>query len=142
MSRLGNILNGIINPFGKVLWEGTWSSGSLTVNGISKYSLLMMEQAGEPIIVVNDGSVLRGMSMAASGVIHYGRAFSSNISGDTLTLPGASNISQIPHTASGNHSAITYQSITKIVGLVPNWGGVTKSLVAGGHFLVREGVAA
>ena len=100
MSRLSNILKGIINPFGKVLWQGNWSSGSITVTGISKYSLLMMEQAGEPIIVVNDGSVLRGMSMAASGSIHYGRAFSSNISGDTLTLPGTSNISQIPHTAS------------------------------------------
>ena len=31
MKKLGDILNAIVNPFGKTLWKGTWTSESISV---------------------------------------------------------------------------------------------------------------
>lgn len=42
MSRLYNIINAIITPFGKSLWTGSWSSGEITVPGSSKYCVFLI----------------------------------------------------------------------------------------------------
>lgn len=120
MSRLGNILNAIINPFGKTLWTGTWSSGSITVPNASKYCAFIMVVGGEPIIAVSDGAVVRGIGNSQTSNASWIRGFNGNISGDTLSFETAG---QIGHNKSGNHSNFTAQSVTEIIGLIPNWGG-------------------
>lgn len=52
MSRLGNILNAIIAPFGKTLWTGSWSSGSITVPDSDKYSAFAITVDGYGLIGV------------------------------------------------------------------------------------------
>lgn len=138
MSRLYNILNGIITPFGKELWTGTWSSGSITVPDTAKYSVFMATLGGEPVIVLKDGSMFRAFSIAANttGDRQYTRTALGTISGNLWTLTYAG---QMGHISGSNHANHSTQSITKIIGLIPNWGGVRRLL---GYLFIREEVVA
>lgn len=127
MSRLGNILNAIIAPFGKTLWTGTWSSGSITVPNADKYCAFIFIQGGEPILALSDGVAIRGIGNSQTANASWIRGCNASISGTTLSFE---NAGQIGHNKSGNHSAYTQQSITEIIGLIPNWGGVVKRLLS------------
>ena len=141
MSRLGNILNAILNPFGKTLWTGTWSSGTMTISGISKYSLFLVTMGGVPLPAYSDGSRVRILG-ATGTTSHTTHAGSFSFEGDTCTfIAGTSMV----HTPDSNHTILTSgKTITKVVGLVPNWGGVLQSSIfkACSRFLMSEEVAA
>lgn len=117
--RLYRLLKALITPFGKVLWTGSWSSGSLTIDGISKYALFLVFINGDAGIGMRDASMVRFMTVTGGGSQYIKGGYFS-ISGDKVTF-ATSN--QLVHNASGNHGAGVTQPITKIVGLVPNWGG-------------------
>lgn len=123
MSRLYNIINAIMAPFGKSLWTGSWSTGDITVTGWSKYSLFLIKSTGnKSLLGYKDGTNLRGFCVAGHKAVmsHYTETFSASSNGDKLTMEYATFLQ---HTASGNHNAGTSITINEIVGLVPNWGG-------------------
>lgn len=122
MSRLGDILNGIMNPFGKELWSGTWSSGTITVPDSDKYFAFVIYIGNNAAICMREGtSALRGYTITATSATgtQYVKIFYATTSGNTWTWGFAK---QLTHTESSNHGASATQSITKIVGLIPNWG--------------------
>lgn len=133
MSRLGNILNGIVTPFGKTLWTGSWSSGSITVPDSDKYSAFAITVDGYGLIGVMNGprTFVAGFNTAtgdtaASAV--YSRFVGIDVNGTTWTKR---YFSQLAHNPSGNHTAkSTDKTITSIVGLIPNWGGVVSRLLS------------
>lgn len=119
MSRSGDILKAIIAPFGKTLWTGAWSSGSITVNGISKYSILLITLTNNnQCIGISNGSTCRFMAVSGSAN-QYVFSGSFTISGDTCTWGAAGSMQ---HNGGGNHGAFQTLNILSITGLVPNWG--------------------
>ena len=145
MSRLSNILTAIINPFGKKLWSGTWTSGAKTVTGSTKYYAFLITLSNNyPLIAVRD--IDRGRVYGIGGTSDAYCAYTAfagfNVSGDTWTMMANSNNAYI-HNANGNHGAKSAQTITGVYGLIPNWGGL-KSPDFNGlcRFLVCEEVAA
>lgn len=126
MSRLGNILNAIITPFGKTLWTGTWSSGSITVPDSDKYSAFIITVEGYGLIgLMNDQrNFVTGFSTATGDTatsIVQSRLAGIDVNGTTWTKR---YFSQLGHLPSGNHNAkLTDKTITSIVGLIPYWGG-------------------
>jgi len=147
MNRLGKILNAIVTPFGKTLWTGTWSSGSITVPDSDKYSAFIITVEGYGLIGVMNGprTFVAGFSTAtgdtaASAV--QSRLVGIDVNGTTWTKR---YFSQLGHSPSGNHGTkSTDKTITSIVGLVPNWGGggVVKRLLSNliNIFSMRGGV--
>ena len=122
-SRLYNIINALMTPFGKTLWTGTWSTGDITVTGWSKYSIFLIKSTGNvSLIGYKDGTKLRGCCIPGNSSVasHFTETMSASSNGDKLTLEYAKFLQ---HTASGNHNAGTTIAINEIVGLVPNWGG-------------------
>ena len=121
MSRLNNILTAIITPFGKQLWSGEWTRGTKTVTNGSKYCAYIIVVNGIPCIAARDGNQIRGFNVATTNAqTQYAKAVQITTNGDSWTLDSAR---QLNHVASGNHSAGTDMPVTKIIGLVPNWGG-------------------
>ena len=79
----------------KLLWSGNWTSGSLTVKGISDYSFcIALTGTGAigdvPFFMFLSGSSYRvyGASSSSTGSVAVGRFGSQN--GDTLTFGGSS----------------------------------------------------
>ena len=123
MSRLYNILNSLVTPFGKSLWTGSWSTGDITVTGWSKYSLFLIKSTGNvSLLGYKDGTKLRGCCIPGNTTVmsHFTETFSASSNGDKLTMEYAKFLQ---HTASGNHNTGTTITINEIIGLVPNFGG-------------------
>lgn len=119
----------LFKMFGKTLWSGAeWSSGSKTIPDSDKYLAYLIVQSQNAIIAVREGNTVNGFAVTSSETAktQYIRAFRATVSNDTTwTLNW---VDQLNHNASGNHNAGANQSITKIVGLVPNLGGVIHSI--------------
>lgn len=117
---LGFLMN-FLKMFGKELTmsKSSWTSGTCTVTGISKYSVLMVLVNTDQVIAVRDGNSFRGGIVTGNGPQYITDVYFTT-SGDTCTYGYSC---QIPHNASGNHGAITTgRPITKIVGLIPIMG--------------------
>lgn len=123
MSRLGNILNAIITPFGKTLWEGSASSGTITVPDTSKYLLFAVTIGGETVVCARTGNVITGSLLTSDTAgSQYSKSIYVALNGNAWSL---TTIKELSHKASSNHGAASGKAITKIVGLIPNWGGGT-----------------
>lgn len=85
----------------KSLWTGTWSSGDITVPGLSNYTLFKVRIANKSDHVVTGVGLLATISVGSDGSTYYfkghgGQAYSSSVyynyyigatvSGDTLTF--------------------------------------------------------
>mgnify|MGYP006991638415 CR=1 FL=1 len=99
------------------LWKGTWSSGDLTVDGISQYTLFIVRMSGQGtqmlVSVYDDGSGIyfRGFGgyspSSTNEVVYY---LNATMSGDTLTMVDCHNT-----TATGTRSART---VCEIIGVI------------------------
>lgn len=95
------------------LWTGSWSSGPITVDGISNYSLFIVRMSGQgtQMLVGKNGTYWRGeggyVSSSTNEVQYY---INATLSGDTLTMVDC-------HSAqtSGTRTAHT---VTEIIGVI------------------------
>lgn len=126
MSRLGDILNAIVNPFGKTLWSGNITSGDITVPGADKYAAYAVSISGTVCIGLMDGNTVNVYGISSSTAATSGQQFIKSavfsISGDTWTLLRAKQTNHNETTTAHSLSSTAMQ-VTKIVGLIPNWGG-------------------
>lgn len=101
----------------KLLWSGTWESGSISVPGFQNYQYLVFETNAyaAPMLIANYTTWAKGGGNTISGggeVITNHISFSA--SGDTLTLD---QCVMIIHTASSSHSAKSNDKVRRIYGL-------------------------
>lgn len=127
MGRLATILNGILAPFGKTLWSGDdFTSGNITVPGADKYAAYAVTISGTVCLALKDGNTVSVYGVSASTVAASAQQFIKaavfSISGDTWTLVRAKQTNHNETTTAHSLSSTTMQ-VTKIVGLIPNWGG-------------------
>lgn len=104
---------------GKVLWTGTWNTGTLEVPGISKYNLFgfRIYDNFAMIFAGNYNGNLRGIggtSWESGNASHY--FINCTLSGDTLTIVAA-NGQAISGSGDGN-AISSVRPITGIVGLL------------------------
>lgn len=89
-----------VNRIGKLLWEGTFSSGSLQVSGISDYTMIAVLINNE---VLGFGSQRYGgcpfTQYASAGIASYGYRYNYNATTETLSTDseqtGATNGTRI-----------------------------------------------
>ena len=99
---------------GKVLWTGTWTSGSINVSGLSSYSLIEVQISGNDtaIVAVKKASSFRGIGGTSwSGATGSRYVFNATFLEDTLTWVECCGG---PMTA----STMTEQIVTGIIGLL------------------------
>jgi len=102
-------------PRRTTLWEGSWSSGDITVPNINNYSMFLVRIGATLLNCQRDGTTFRGGNTFINGSAVYTIAMAATISGTTLTLTGAKAVT---HTASGSHSALSDQTISGIYAMM------------------------
>lgn len=123
---LSDILNEILDLFGKTLWSGSITSGNITVPGTDKYAAYAVSISGTVCLALRDGNAVSAYGISASTVATSAQQFIKaavfSISGDTWTLVRAKQTNHNETTTAHSLSSTAMQ-ITKIIGLIPNWGG-------------------
>lgn len=98
--------NQLINKIGKLLWEGDFTSGNITVDGLSDYTLIAVDVAG--CICFGNKNFGGGSvgAYASYSATEYTYRFNPN--GDTLTIDNNNR---------GGSNGSTNQSVRKIWGI-------------------------
>lgn len=104
----------------KLLWNGSWSSGSITVDGFSDYKLFLIQTTdGDTSLCWKDGNLLLGGGLyplsGSSGQMSY--ALRASFNANTLTMQ---NSYATIHTISGQHSDKYSRTVNAIYGLLLN----------------------
>lgn len=113
--------DGLIVPMRpKLLWSGSWTSGSITVSEFSTYKLLLVQTTdGDSAICWKDGNLLLGGGLyplsGSSGQMAYSVRTSFNA--NTLTMQ---NSYALVHGISGQHSGQYGRTVSAIYGLLSN----------------------
>jgi hypothetical protein len=95
-----------ISGFGKLLWEGSFTSGSITIDGLSDYTTI--------IVIVGGATCIGSLEYGMGGAGGYGSYTTSiynyrfGVSGNTLTID---NINR------GGSNGTSNVAVTKIYGL-------------------------
>lgn len=104
----------------KLLWSGSWTSGTITVSEFSSYKLLLVQTTdGDSAVCWKDGSLLLGggiypLSESSGQMVYSVRA---SFSGNSLTMQ---NSYALVHGISGNHSGQYGRTVSAIYGLLLN----------------------
>lgn len=104
--------------FGKVIWTGTWSSGSISVSELTSYRLLGFDISGSSILILgardkdSSSSDIRAFGVVHSGGNAQADAFmlAASYSGSTLTMSDCYSVNVIT-------GAKTTRSIYGIIGI-------------------------
>ena len=99
---------------GKVLWTGTWTTGSIVAPGLSGYSLIEVQISGNDtaIVAAKKAASFRGIGGTAwSGATGSRYVFNATFSGDTLTWVECCGGPMTTNT-------MTEQIVTGVVGLL------------------------
>lgn len=104
----------------KLLWSGSWTSGSITVSDFSSYKLLLAQTTdGDSALCWKDGSLLLGGGIyplsGSSGQMVY--SVRASFSGNSLTMQNSYALS---HGISGQHSGQYGRTVSAIYGLLLN----------------------
>lgn len=104
----------------KLLWSGSWTSGSITVSEFSSYKLLLVHTTdGDSAVCWKDGSLLLGGGIyplsGSSGQMVY--SVRASFSGNSLTMQ---NSYALVHGISGQHSGQYGRTVSAIYGLLLN----------------------
>ena len=110
------ILNIPVN--GAVLWEGSWTSGTITVPNTDKYKMFILGFAGQgtTVIAVKHNTHIRGAggySSATPTITYY--QFTATFEGDVWTFVAANSLQ---HTPNNDHSKAENITLTQILGLI------------------------
>lgn len=115
----------------KVLWEGTWKSGSKTIQNISKYQTVEVYVGlGSSVTML----YLRDHNLKGGCVIGYPAWYATAqytlaLNGNIATLTA----SYLSHNQSAHHGAIDeVTSIKKIIGIDPILPDALKNIIGGG----------
>lgn len=115
-----NPLTDYISKRYKTLWTGTWTSGSITVNGASGYHsfIVYVDNSQDPIVCYRDGNgnIMGSIVVGNPNGNQYIKTIRASINGDVLTWDFAK---ELAHNASSNHGTASNKTIYKIVGLDP-----------------------
>ena len=127
------VLKAILEYFSlknKVLWEGTWESGSKTIKDISKYQTLMAHTwlGTGTVILARRGDYFYGGTAVGYPAWMATASFQITVSGDTATLNEAQYLS---HNRSAGHGAISTGSLLKIIGIDPILPDALKNIIGG-----------
>lgn len=101
------------------MWAGSWSSGSIEVVGVSKYTLLAITAVDSnndatKILAVIDGTRVTGIGGVQLSSTLSTVGFVANLSGDTLSFVRCKTMS---HNTSANHGGIYDCRVTQINGI-------------------------
>lgn len=104
----------------KLLWSGSWTSGSITVGDFSSYKLLLVKTTdGDSAVCWKDGSLLLGGGIyplsGSNGQMVY--SVRASFSGNSLTMQ---NSYALVHGISGQHSGQYGRTVSAIYGLLLN----------------------
>lgn len=104
----------------KLLWSGSWTSGSITVGDFSSYKLLLVQTTdGDSALCWKDGSLMLGGGLyplsGTSGQMAY--SVRASFSGNRLTMQ---NSYAIVHGISEQHSGQYGRTVSAIYGLLSN----------------------
>ena len=101
-------LSSEINSIGKLLWSGSFTSGSITVPGLSNYSYVIVNVGGIPCFGAPEygGNVIGGYASYAFGY----RSYRFSVNGDKLTID---DINKGGSDGTGN------VEVRNIIGLIP-----------------------
>lgn len=102
---------------GKVLWEGNWSSGKITVPDTGNYNGFKISFSGQgtAVLAIKQGVYIRGIggySTAENAIITY--HFAATFDGDEWTFVASNRFN---HNPSSNHGSVSNNVITSIIGL-------------------------
>ena len=134
--QTGETIQAILEYFrlkDKVLWTGSWSSGSITVPNTAKYSKfkICMGTLYLEGIKVNGSQIFGTISFrGSSGTAIYQNVFTAKVSGNTWTIVGHG---QMGHNQAGNHG--TYGNaleVTEIIGIDPVIPTALQNIIGGG----------
>lgn len=105
----------------KLLWSGSWSSGTITVPGFTNYLILLVKSSSGDMAVcwidvgTNYKLVLGGAQYALNATQQLHFTFRASFNGDALTLQQAY---ALEHSYNSGHTASYTRSISQIYGLI------------------------
>ena len=104
--------------FKKLLWQGAWSSGSITVSGFDEYTYfdIRMVDNATKILAIKYGTSLRGIGgRVGTDGIPITSYISTIVSGNVLTFQYCGDITPRPFNTNGGFNNRT---VAEIIGIV------------------------
>lgn len=123
MTKLEGLF-GFVRAFGKTLWTGSWTTGSITVPNTAEYSTFLIKFANAWMIAVKDPDNSRAVGsllfVSNDGETVYQNQLTANISGNTWSFHSQM---QFGHRSLAGHADLVNinntLAVEEIIGLTP-----------------------